>query len=222
MDFETEEQQLEAIKKWWKENSSNVIGGIAIGVTAIFGWQYYQQQTVNHAEHASILYEEVMIKAENPQGIDEVRGKVNQLEAEFADTPYASLAALVLAKQYFAADQYEKAQQQYEWVIANSQQDDTRYLAKLRLARLLLSDKQADKALNLLNENYPESFQAMALELKGDVLLSQNKAALARQAYQQALAASSGSNRWLQLKIDDIGDSSDQLDTSTGNTEPSA
>ena len=133
--------------------------------------------------------------------------KVNTLVAEYSDTPYASLSALVLAKQQSAAGDYVKAQQQLDWVVQNARQEELKYLAKIRLSRLYLTVADYDLALTLLSESFPQSFQSMALELKGDVLLSQGKKTLAKVAYTQALAASDASNRWLQLKIDDIGDS---------------
>lgn len=221
MDYETEEQQLEAIKKWWKENSSTVVTGIAVGVASIFGWQYYQTESINHAEQASVLYEQVLVQSENPSTINEQLASVNQLEAEFKDTPYAGLSALILAKQQIAAGQSDKAQQQYQWVIENASQDELKYLAKIRLSRLLLTNKQHDKALDLLNATYPESFKAMVMELKGDVFSTQGNKEEARKAYLDALSFSKSSNRWLQLKIDDIGGSAVDSKSTTG-TEPSA
>jgi len=225
MDYETEEQQLEAIKKWWKENSSMVVTGVAVGIASIFGWQFYQTQTIQHAEQASVLYEQVLMLSGNPQKMDSQIASANQLEADFKDTPYASLSALIIAKQQLAAGQIEKAQQQYRWVIENANQTELKYLAKIRLSRLLLSNKQADEALNLLNETYPESFNEMVFELKGDVLSFQGNSDGAKAAYTKALTFSKNPNRWLQLKIDDIGELRDKSGadskTQTG-TEPSA
>jgi len=138
MDYETEEQQLEAIKKWWKENSSMVVSGIAVGVAAIFGWQYYQAENIKHEEQANVLYEQVLIHAGNPAKSDDQLASANQLEAEFKDTPYASLSALIVAKQQMAAGKFEKAQQQYQWVIDNAKQPELKYLAKIRLQLIFL------------------------------------------------------------------------------------
>ncbi|MCW9046535.1 MAG: tetratricopeptide repeat protein [Gammaproteobacteria bacterium] len=221
MDYETEEQQLEAIKKWWKENSTMVVMGITVGVGSIFGWQFYQAESVKHAEHASVLYEQVLINSTEPSKINDQLATVNQLEAEFDDTPYASLSALIVAKQQLAAGQIDKAQQQYRWVIENAKQDELKYLAKIRLSRLLLAANELDKALVLLNEDYPESFKAMVLELKGDVLSTQGNKAEAKMAYNKAISLSKVPNRWLQLKIDDIGETSADSNLKTA-TEPSA
>ena len=205
MDYETEEQQLEAIKKWWNENSTMVISGDIVGVSAIFGWQTYQDYSVNHNEQASVIYEQVSMSLQNADSINDQMVKVNRLEAEYSDTPYAALSAMLLAKQHMAAGEFVKAQQQLQWVIDHSRQDETRYLAQLRLARLLLSTDKPEQALQLASETYPQSFQAMAYELKGDALLLQGKSGLAREAYQQALSLSENPGRWLQLKIDDTG-----------------
>jgi len=222
MDYETEDQQLEAIKKWWKENSSMVVTGITVGVAGIFGWQYFQTQSVQHSEQASVLYEQVLVLADNPQKLDSQIASANQLEAEFKDTPYASLSALVIAKQQLAEGQVEKAVQQYRWVIENATQNELKYLAKIRLSRLLLSNQKQDEALSLLNESYPESFNEMVFELKGDVLSTQGNQDGARAAYTKALTFSKGGNRWLQLKIDDIGGESNADSKADTGTEPSA
>lgn len=217
MEFETEEQQLDAIKKWWKDNSNMIFASIAIGVSAIFGWQYYQQQTIIHSETASILYEQVASNLENLNTVNEQMATVNTLQAEYADTPYASLAALLLSKQQMATGNFVKAEQQLDWLITNARQDEVKYLAKIRLARLLLSTNQSDKALAILSETYPDSFKAMVYELKGDLFVTRGDASQARAAYEQALSVSLEPNRWLQTKIDDLG-----IDDNSATPEPSA
>lgn len=220
MDFETEEQQLDAIKKWWKENSTNIIGGIAVGISAIFGWQYYQDTTIVHTERASVLYEQVAGSVENLTTVNEQMARVNELQAEYSDTPYAGLAALLLAKQQMASGEFVKAQQQLDWLVTNAQQDEIKYLAKVRLARLLLNTQQLDKALAILNETFPNSFNAMVFELKGDVLVLKGDMPQAKSAYQQAMAVSESPGRWLQHKIDDI--SLTHKNAITDKLEPSA
>ncbi len=218
MDFETEEQQLEAIKQWWKENSSMIVVGVTVGVASIFGWQYYQDQSVVHSEQASIIYENVAANVQSAQTLDEQQARINTLVGEYSDTPYASLSALLLAKQQLAAGDLARAQQQLQWVIDNAVQEELRYLAKIRLARVLLNNAQPDQALALIDQVYPESFRAIALELKGDVLLSQGKQDDAKQAYIEAQNYAD-SNRWLQLKIDDLGG---LAPVTAENNEPSA
>ncbi|VAW56507.1 Mlr7403 protein [hydrothermal vent metagenome] len=222
MEYETEEQQLEAIKKWWKENSSLVIIGVAIGISSIFGWQFYQTNQITHAQNASVLYEQVLINSANPAKMSDALASVNELEADFEDTPYASLSALIVAKQQLSEGAFDKAEQQYRWVIENSAQDELMYLAKIRLSRLLLTLKKQDEALALLNGAYPESYHAMVFELKGDVLSVQGKSAEAKIAYMQARILSQDPNRWLQLKIDDLGEKMTKPTIKSATNKPAA
>lgn len=215
MKYETEEQQLEAIKDWWKQNANMIIGGVAIGISAIFGWQYYQDQTIVSQSNASIIYQQVMNSSQNTASLNEQQTRVNQLQADYANTPYASLAALLLAKQHMAAGEFVKAQQQLEWVAGNAKQDEIQYLAQIRLAKLFFSLQQPDKALDILNKDFPSSFQAMVFELKGDVLLTQGNKPEAQQAYQQALMLSDSPSGLLMSKIDEAATSEAATDPAT-------
>ena len=206
MDFETEEQQVEALKKWWKENAAVIILGIAIGASVLFGWRYYNDYKVAQAETASRIYDHVMAMAVTNQKLDEQQIQVNKLAAEFSDTPYASLAALVLAKQQIIKGELPKAQQQLEWVVNNSSREELRQVAKLRLARVLLAVQKYDQALTLLNSDHPESFSALYEELKGDLYVVRGEVDLARDVYDKAILQTTGPvSRWLQMKRDDLG-----------------
>ncbi len=222
MEYETEEQQLEAIKKWWKENSSTVVLSVAIGVAAIFGWQYYQINSVKHTEQASVIYEQVLINAENPQKLSDQLAGANELEAKFSDTPYASLSALLVAKQQLASGDIDNAKKQYQWVIDNATQDELMYLAKVRLSRLLLGNDEHDAALAILNETFPDSFMAMVSELKGDALFIKGDNQAAKAQYVKAKLLTKGSSRWLQLKIDELGGEASAAAETVEGSEPSA
>lgn len=207
MDFETEEQQVEALKKWWKENARTLIAGVVIGVCVIGGWRYFQQYQKNHAEYASMLYEKVLQSSIQPQQDEEQQVDVNKLMAEYSDTPYASLAALLLAKSQFVAGDVVKAEQNLGWVMANAKQPEIKHLARIRMMRLLMSVNKYQEALKISDTAYPESFTVMYEELKGDIYVLMNKPDEARMAYDKAILASMQQpSRWLRLKRDDLGD----------------
>lgn len=212
MDYETEEQQLEAIKKWWKDNANMIVGGIAVGVSAIFGWQYYQNQNIVHANNASVIYEQVIANSQSADTVNDQLVRANTLQAEYSDTPYAGLTALLLAKQQLSAGEFVKAQQQLEWAVANSTQDSIRYLAKVRLAKLMFSTQQLDKALAIVSETYPPGFQSIVYELKGDILKTQGKSSEARSAYQQALSVTERPGTWLKDKLNDAASTNTSSD----------
>lgn len=207
MEYETEEQQLEAIKSWWKDNGSMVIAGIILGLGAIFGWRYYSDYQQQQAQLASSIYDTVLQAALVNGNIDEQQTRVNRLLGEFADTPYASLSALVLAKQQLALGEMTQARQQLEWVINNADRPEMQHIARLRLMRVLFASKNYDEALALASIDYPDSFAALYEELKGDLYTARGDLDKARAAYDNAILHSAGqANRWLRLKRDDLGE----------------
>jgi len=217
MDYETEEQQLEAIKKWWKENSTNIIGGIVLGATAIVGWRYYGDVKTDHMLQASSIYEQVKTSAIKNIELNEQQVRVNNLMAEYADTPYASLSAFVYSKQLLQNKDAVKAQQQLDWVVQHGDEESFKVVARLREARLLFMGQQFDQALSLLSTEYPLSFTALYEELKGDIYLAQGKRAEARAAYDKAaMLADNKASKWLRLKRDEA------TATAAEKAEPSA
>ncbi len=209
MEFETEEQELDALKKWWKKYGKIVIAGIIIGGGLIVGWRFYQEYKLNHAEKASALYEVVLQAAGSAGDINTQQTQVNELMAQYADTPYAALSALVLSGQQAKSGDNVKAAQQLEWVIKNSSAVEVSTIARLRLARIMLATEQFDLALNLVNSEYPESFTALFEELKGDLYVARGETELARIAYDKAIQASEARvSDFLKIKRNDLGQAS--------------
>ena len=58
--YRTEEEQVEAIKRWWSENGKGVIAAVVIGVLGSVGWQSWQDRQVSQAEAASGIYQELL------------------------------------------------------------------------------------------------------------------------------------------------------------------
>ena len=60
--YTTEEEQVEALKKWWRENGKAVIAGFIIGFGAIFGWREWQAHVTEEAQKASRQFQEMAIQ----------------------------------------------------------------------------------------------------------------------------------------------------------------
>ena len=206
MDYETEEQQLDAIKKWWKENRNSVLSSVVIGATLVGGWRYYEGAQKTQAEYASQAYESVLQLLVMQKDTKSAQDKVNELHTSYAETPYASLSALALAKKQVREGDLEGAISQLKWVMNNSVQTELEHLARLRLVRVLLSSDQPDNALATINVDYPASFATLYEELKGDILVSKGDVDQARIAYDKAILSSAGQpGKWLKLKRYDLG-----------------
>lgn len=186
--YETEEQQVEAVKKWWKENGVSLIAGVALGLSAIAGWKYYQGEQANHNLDASQMYlSMVNLVAVQDENAD-VATIGDQLAANYADTPYAALAALLMAKVYYEKGNVDAAISQLTWVSKNASDIETKQIAQIRLIRVLLSEEKLKKVDKLLSSPHPSAFDAKYEELKGDLMIAKNQLDDARVAYDTAMA----------------------------------
>lgn len=208
MAYDLEEQeQLAALKAWWKQFGNLVTWVLIIalgGYAAWTGWNaYIRKQSVQ----ASQLYEE-MQKAVAAKDNAKVQRAAADMEEKFGRTAYAQMAALTAAKSAFDANDLKTAKAQLEWVVGNGLNEEYKALAKIRLAGILLDEKAYDDGLKLLAGDFPAVFAGDVADRKGDILVAQNKIAEARVAYQAALDKMDQKNpgrQLVQLKLDAIG-----------------
>jgi predicted negative regulator of RcsB-dependent stress response len=201
----TEEQQIEAFKKWWKENGSSIITGLLLGLAILFGaksWFAYQERT---AENASNIYTSLM-SALNSGDTLAVTQKAGMLIADYSGTPYAPLAAMAVARVKLEEDELEAARAQLQWALDNAGSDVIRETARLRLVRVLTAEGSYDEAEAMINRaGASEAFEPLYRELRGDIHLARGDTASARAEYEHALAAMTPDmpeRQLVQLKYD--------------------
>jgi predicted negative regulator of RcsB-dependent stress response len=183
----SEKEQVEALKKWWKDNGSSVITGILLGLSVLLGgkaWFGYQE---TQALSASNVYTQMM-SASGAGDSQQVQAMANQLITKYSNSAYAPLAALLLARQAVEDDQLGAAQSQLQWALDNAKSSEIKHTARVRLARILIDQQkyaEVDKLMASLGDTGPYSY--LYTELKGDLALAQGRQAQAAEAYQQAL-----------------------------------
>ncbi len=205
-EYETEEQQVEALKRWWKENGTSLIVGLFVGVSGLFGWRYYVDQNNFHAMQASDLYMQVMQSAALNTVDDKTIDINNKLINEFSDTPYAALSSLALAKSEYEKSNIDAATAQLEIAVKHASNDVIKQIANLRLTKVYIEQGKYDEALALLNQSHAAAYDAQYEELKGDLYLAKGDVALARAAYDKAIdLQGAAASRWLRLKRQNLG-----------------
>lgn len=205
--METPEQELEALKSWWKENGRTLVVGVALGLGGVFGWTWWQDYLRSQSEEASMIYQRVVEDAAAGRH-DTVRQQAAEIVQSYPKTGYAALASMLAAKSAFAEDDLEEARRRLEWVIDNSDNGSFRDLARLRLARILIDEDKLDEAVAAVESVEQGAFRASADEIRGDIRIMRGDTDGAREAYLQALAsgAISGPTRSrVQMKLDDLG-----------------
>ncbi|RLT92470.1 MAG: hypothetical protein D9N11_16215, partial [Ketobacter sp.] len=155
--YTTEEQQIEAIKKWWQTNGNSVLIGIALAIAAVLGYQTWNQNKQANSEAAAVLYGQVVEAATQAdqnrlQGnSEELEGQLatlthlgEQLKTDFSNSEYAVFGALMLAKEAMLGAKPEEAETQLRWAMEHTVSDATRLIANLRLVRVLAAQEQYD------------------------------------------------------------------------------
>jgi len=205
-EYETEEQQVEALKKWWKENGTSLIVGLFVGVSALFGWRYYTDHKNLHSLQASDMYMLIMQSAAQKNIDDKTVDLNNQLINNYADTPYAALSSLALAKVEYEKGNVEAAAEQLELAVKHASDEETKQIASLRLASVLIEQKKYDEAAAILNMAHDPAFDAQYEERKGDLFMAQGDVAQARIAYDKAIELQGlEASKWLKLKRQNLG-----------------
>jgi predicted negative regulator of RcsB-dependent stress response len=212
--YTTEDEQVEAIKKWWKENWLSLVGGVLIGIGILFGGKYWIDTKNYHAAAASMEYE-AMVQSMAQNKTLEAETRAASLLGQYADTPYAAFAALSMAKIKTEADDLVAAKSHLRWVLDNSGQEELTQEALIRLARIYLAENNYDDALAQLKLVKSDKHKIVIEELKGDIYVAKGETENARTAYSMALAemdlsadnTSSRLRNFLQMKIDDLGGS---------------
>lgn len=201
--YQTEEQQVEAIKTYWQENGNMIIAGIALGFAGFIGFNLYKDNKLENELAVSDSYQ-VLIEnsVKNKAAFSE---NAEKFINENAETSYASLTALALAKEAAANKDWQAAQAQLTAALKSAPSDGIKGIASLRLARVQIQLGEYEQALATLAKPLPTSFTAAIEEIKGDTYLLQDKKELARSAYQAAIAADGlTSSPSLQMKLDDL------------------
>ncbi len=200
-DLKSDEEKAEELKQWWKDNGTSVIVGVALAIGGMFGWQQWQEHKKTQAEGGSRLFAQLADKNTDSAKI------LQQIQSDYGNTPYSSLAALMAARQHCSAEKPNMETCISELRQATqSDQPEIADIARLRLARMLITSKQFDEAETLVNGKLPAAYASLANEIKGDIYFAKNEPDKARDAYDRAiLSAKDQRVEFLKMKRDDLG-----------------
>jgi predicted negative regulator of RcsB-dependent stress response len=204
MMYETEEQQVEALKKWWRENGKSIIAGVVLGLGGVLGWRAWMDHQDTRAGQASNLFDQLTVRVEQGQA-DPARVLAEQLRRDYAGTPYAGFSYLLEARLLLEQGDSSAARGALEQAIAAIAEPAIRTIAVLRLARLQLDAGTPDQAAGLLDRHPPPAaFAGEYAALRGDIARARGDTAAARAAYREAIAGQAGNADLLQLKLENL------------------
>ncbi len=205
--YTTEEQQVEQLRKWWRDNGTAVIAAIVLGFSALFGWRWWQAEQVIRAEAASTIYQQ-MLGASDENDAAGARAAAEQLFAEHGASAYAVFAGLLLAKQAVSDKETAQAEEYLRRALEKNKDESLGHDIRLRLAQVLIAEEKLAAALALLEVKQRGAHSGSYDELRGDILALQGDIDAARGAYQQAqtkFRSAGAETAILELKLDDLG-----------------
>lgn len=205
--YESEQDQVEALKKWWKENGRSIIAGLLIGLGGVVGWKSWVSYQEAQSVKGSTSYEQLveLVSTNKPAEAEQYGRRLMQ---GFSSSTYATLSALLLAKLDREQGKADEGERHLRWVMDQTDFPELRQIARLRLARLKLADGALDEALSLVSGDVAAGFEAADQEARGDILLAKGDLDGARAAYRRALvslAAMSANRQLVQMKLDNLG-----------------
>ena len=205
-DYLSEAEKWEQFKGWLRSYIPWILGGVAVALAGITGWNWWLDRQTRVATEASVRYEQM---TDALQKNDPTRAKsiAAGLAKDFPDSPYVDQAHLFEARLAVEANDLPKADSLLRGIMDRSRDEQLALIARMRLARVQLAQNKPDDALATLNGKPPGAFEARFHEVRGDIYFAKGNKPEALKEYLAALAGSdarSVDTQSLQLKINDL------------------
>lgn len=204
-ELHTDEERIEQLRDWWKENGRSVIAGVILGVGGLIGWNAWGDYTQSRAEKASAVYASLQ-EAAKKEAMQDVQTQLAQLQKDYDATPYAGLGSLQAAKLSAQNADLGAAETALRWAYEHATQAGVRDIAGLRLARVLIALGKLDEAQQIADTKFPAAFDSLVDELKGDIYRARGETDKARVAYDRALSTADDGAEYLRLKREALGE----------------
>ncbi len=187
-EYLSEREQAEQLRHWLRANWIWLLAGAALVVGGWYGsqwWEARQSARSLAAEQRFAAMLDALARNQRDEGV-RIGGEVT---GEFAGTPYADQAALVLARLDIEAGDFTSAETRLAAIAEESGDPELRLVARLRLARVQLAGGRHDEAMATLDAASAPAIEPRVLELRGDVWLARGDRAAALDSYRKAQAA---------------------------------
>ncbi len=202
--YQTEEEQVEALKKWWKENGKSVIAGVVIGLLVVGGGKGWIEYNRIQAENASSFYEGFS-QAAVEGDLEKALKRGEALIQEYRRSTYARFAALELARLQYEAGEKDKARERLQWVVENASDEGLAQLARVRLARLALDTGALDEAERLAGTPAGDAWEGEFLSIRAEIKLARGDREGARKDLAEALAKGVSTPALVRMKLAELG-----------------
>lgn len=201
--YNNENDQVDALKRFFAENGKALAVGVILGVGALVGWRYWTSHQLDTARGSSLAYENAIsaLKSDKPEALNAAQ----KFAADSKNT-YGAFASLELAQQFVDKNDLQNAEKQLQQGLTAASDDNLKSVINMRLARVQLQLKQSDAALKTLDAVKGEGWTAIVADLRGEILLSKGDKQGAKAAWEAGAKsdASPALSEMMRMKINNL------------------
>lgn len=201
-----DQEEIEVLKKWWKENGTSTVTGVVIGLALLFGWRGWSGYVDSQGMAASQYFEQMQSALIQKEG-EKAENVGDQLINQYPGTIYAANGALGLAALKIERGDSAAARVHFQWVLENSDFDSPRQLAQLGMARSYLGDGNVESALSRLSGDEHGIYASHFSEVRGDALRQKGDHVAAQSAYVEAIQLADTTDQrraLLEMKLSEV------------------
>ncbi|HEV2269782.1 MAG TPA: tetratricopeptide repeat protein [Steroidobacteraceae bacterium] len=202
----SEKEQWEALKRWLRDNGPAIVAGVAIAALGLGGVRWWQarQDSADLAAGAMYIQMENAFEQGNRTQAFILLG---DLERQYASSPYADQAKLASARAFVEDNELDRAADELRDVMQHSHDSALQLIARQRLARVQIAQRQPAQAIATLAGGDPGALAPQYDEARGDAYYAMGDKAAALTQYRLARATDVGGQTdtgLLDLKISDL------------------
>ncbi|HHT7417827.1 TPA: YfgM family protein [Raoultella ornithinolytica] len=201
--YNNENDQVDALKRFFAENGKALAVGVILGIGALVGWRYWSSHQQDTARESSLAYENAIsaLKSDKPEAI----GSAEKFAADSKNS-YGAFASLELAQRFVDKNDLQNAEKQLQQGLAAAPDDNLKSVINMRLARVQLQLKKPDEALKTLDGIKGEGWVAIVADLRGEILLNKGDKQGARAAWEVGVKsdASPALSEMMRMKINNL------------------
>jgi len=205
--YQTEEEQVEALKRWWEKNGKFIIIAGIVVIAGVVGGKTWREFQLTKAGKVSAEYSLMMQEVQTDK-IDSAMQRAQNIITKNPDMYYAILSAMMLAKMQEDKGDNAAAAQQLNWAMNHTKDEDTKHIVRLRLAEVLIAQGKLDEAMTQATVPQTGKFASEYSIVQGDIYYKKGEFGSARTAYKTALNDKNLTGQlrnFVQLKLDNLG-----------------
>ncbi|MGP1956666.1 MAG: YfgM family protein [Arsenophonus sp. NC-PE1-MAG3] len=185
--YTTKNEQIDAIKCFFINNAKTLLIWLAIGVSAIIVWNYWQLYQTNCLQKSAQTFEQIssQLQTGSKQAIASGKQFANE-----TNNIYGVLTNIELAKIAVEKNDIIGAEKELLNALAKAKLDNLKDLINIRLARIQLALNKTDQAMITLTQIHNKGWNMIVEDIRGNVLLKKGDIAGARAAYSKGIESS--------------------------------